>query len=137
MSLAGWIDFKEMSEPGLGALVALEGGRTIPFDIKRVYYLYKLAPHLRRGMHAHKSLKQVIICVAGQCRISLDNGKAREQVYLDNPSRGLVLEHVVWREMFDFSHDCVLLVLASELYDEADYIRNYDDFLAYYQSNDR
>ena len=114
-----------------GQLVALEEMRDIPFQIKRVYYMYDTKEGVRRGFHAHKKLKQVLICVKGQCKILLDDGKEKEVVLLDRPDKGLLIESHLWREMFDFSEDAVLMVLASELYDEADYIRNYDDFIAY------
>jgi dTDP-4-dehydrorhamnose 3,5-epimerase-like enzyme len=103
--------------------------RAVPFDIKRVYYIYHTEQGVSRGYHAHKQLKQVAICVAGKCRMVLDDGKTREEAWLDCPTKGLVIEDMVWREMHDFSKDCVLLVLATEHYDESDYIRDYSDFL--------
>ena len=131
MSLVKWIDFKSLGDER-GSLVAVEIGmeKAIPFDIKRVYYIYHTAQGVSRGFHAHKNLKQVAICVAGKCRMVLDNGQARQEAWLDSPTRGLLIEDMVWREMHDFTKDCVLLVLASEHYDESDYIRNYPDFLA-------
>ncbi|PDO90097.1 sugar 3,4-ketoisomerase [Kosakonia pseudosacchari] len=112
-----------------GSLVALESGNNIPFEIKRVYYLFNTGKGVKRGFHAHKLLKQVAIAVRGSCRFILDDGKERVNLLLDNPAQGLVIDSYVWREMVDFSEDCVLMVLADELYDESDYIRNYDDFL--------
>lgn len=112
-----------------GQLVALEEGNEIPFEIKRVYYIYDTLEGVRRGFHAHKNLKQVLVCVHGSCKILLDNGSERESVTLDKPYEGLYLENTIWREMYDFSSDAVLLVLASELYDESDYIRDYGEFL--------
>ena len=114
-----------------GQLIALEEFKEIPFSVKRVYYIYDTAPGVTRGFHAHKSLEQVLICIHGSCKIRLDNGRETAVVPLDEPSKGLYIGHDMWREMFDFSPDAVLLVLASELYDEADYIRNYDEFLKY------
>lgn len=130
MSLIKWIDLQRLGDER-GSLVALEMGRdrAVPFDIKRVYYIYHTEQNLSRGYHAHKNLKQVAICVAGKCRMVLDDGTTREDVWLDSPSKGLVIEDLIWREMHDFSKDCILLVLASEYYDESDYIRDYDDFL--------
>ncbi len=128
MSLVNWIDFQVLGDER-GSLVALEKDRNVPFDIRRVYYIYKTEQGVSRGYHAHRNLRQVAMCVAGSCRMVLDNGKAREEVVLDCPTRGLLIESMMWREMHDFSDDCVLLVLASELYDEADYIRDYDEFL--------
>ncbi len=114
-----------------GQLIAIEEFKDIPFDVKRVYYIYDTLEGVVRGHHAHKSLQQILICVHGSCKIKLDDGKEQEIVLLDKPNEGLYVSNVMWREMFDFSPDAVLLVLASEYYDEADYIRNYDDFLAY------
>jgi dTDP-4-dehydrorhamnose 3,5-epimerase-like enzyme len=112
-----------------GSLVALEEGKNIPFEIKRVYYMFKTKEGVRRGFHAHKKLKQVAIAVRGSCRFVLDDGVERIDVRLDNPAQGLVIESFMWREMCDFSDDCVLMVLADQLYDEADYVRSYDEFL--------
>ena len=114
-----------------GQLIALEENHNIPFDIKRVYYMYDTGAGVRRGYHAHKCLRQILICVHGSCKILLDNGFEKETVTLDDPREGLYLESNMWREMFDFSSDAVLMVLASEWYDESDYIRDYDAFLRY------
>ncbi len=113
-----------------GSLVSLEEGRNIPFEIKRVYYMFKTKEGVRRGFHAHKSLRQVAIAVRGSCRFVLDDGSERVELCLDNPAQGLVIESFMWREMYDFSDDCVLMVLADQLYDEADYVRSYEEFLA-------
>jgi dTDP-4-dehydrorhamnose 3,5-epimerase-like enzyme len=125
-----WIDFQSLGDER-GSLVAVEIGmdKAVPFDIKRIYYIYHTAENVGRGYHAHKKLKQVAVCLSGKCRMVLDDGTNREEVWLDCPTKGLVIEEVVWREMHDFSPDCVLLVLASEHYDEGDYIRNYEDFI--------
>jgi dTDP-4-dehydrorhamnose 3,5-epimerase-like enzyme len=94
-----------------------------------VYYIYDTQPGVRRGFHAHRELEQVLICVHGSCKIHLDNGTDTAEVLLDKPSEGLYISNDMWREMYDFSDGAVLLVLASEYYDERDYIRNYQDFL--------
>ncbi len=112
-----------------GSLIALEEGKNIPFQIKRVYYIYQTKENVRRGYHAHYSLKQLVIAVKGSCRFVLDNGKEKVEIFLDNPSQGLLIDSCVWREMYDFSDDCVLMVLADQLYDEKDYIRDYESFL--------
>ena len=114
-----------------GQLVALEECRDIPFEIKRVYYLYDTGENVTRGYHAHKNLKQILVCVKGSCKILLDNGKEKETVLLEKPYEGLYVTSNMWREMYDFSPDAVLLVLASELYNEDDYIRDYNEFLKY------
>ena len=111
-----------------GQLVALEELKNIPFDVKRVYYMWNTTEGVRRGFHAHKKLKQILIAIHGSCRIHLDNGNETEEVLLDKPYEGLYIEGLIWREMYDFSEDAVLMVLASEYYDESDYIRNYEEF---------
>ncbi|MEY8213985.1 MAG: FdtA/QdtA family cupin domain-containing protein [Colwellia sp.] len=130
MSLIELIDFPALGDKR-GELISLEIGqeKIIPFNIKRVYYIYSTAEGVSRGYHAHKDLKQVAICISGKCRMILDDGKHREEVWLDSPTKGLIIESMVWREMHDFSENCVLLVLASEHYDEADYIRDYQEFI--------
>ena len=114
-----------------GQLVALEEHKDIPFEIKRVYYIYDTIAGVTRGRHAHKNLKQILICVHGSCVIALDDGTERKEVLLNKPYEGLYISNDTWREMYDFTPDAVLLVLASEHYNEADYIRNYDDFLKF------
>ena len=112
-----------------GNLIAIESDQSIPFQIKRLYYIFGTQPGVARGFHAHYNLKQVAICVKGSCRMILDDGQHREEVWLDTPNKGLLIGDLIWREMHDFSDDCVLLVLASEQYDETDYIRDYDEFI--------
>lgn len=112
-----------------GSLISLEANKNVPFEIKRVYYIYGTKENIRRGFHAHKNLTQLIVVVNGSCWILLDDGEVRKEVFLNKPTSGLIVESRIWREMYDFSPDCVLVVLASDHYDESDYIRNYDDFL--------
>lgn len=119
-----------------GQLVAIEEMKDLPFDIKRVYYIYDTLTDVVRGHHAHKCLKQVLLCVHGSCKIHLDNGHETAEVLLDKPNEGLYIENDMWREMYDFTPDAVLLVLASEYYDEADYIRNYDEFKKFIASKE-
>lgn len=128
MSLIKLIDLPSHGDDR-GSLVSLEGCKTIPFDIKRVYYIFGTEQGISRGFHAHKQLQQVVVCVAGKCRMILDDGENRVSIWLDSPTKGLVIGDLVWREMHDFSSDCVLLVLASEYFDEGDYIRDYSIFL--------
>ncbi len=112
-----------------GSLIALEQHKDIPFDVKRVYYIFDTKADVRRGFHAHKHLEQVAVCIKGACTFKLDDGKSQQHIRLDTPSRGLYIGNSVWREMYDFTENCVLLVMASNLYDESDYIRNYNDFI--------
>ena len=118
-----------------GQLIALEEFKDIPFKIKRVYYMYDTGEGVTRGYHAHKNLEQILICIHGSCKILMDNGTEKQTVLLDKPSEGLLIENTIWREMYDFSSDAVLMVLASVIYDESDYIRSYDEFIQYVKGN--
>ncbi|WHP04863.1 MULTISPECIES: sugar 3,4-ketoisomerase [Acinetobacter] len=119
-----------------GSLVAIENLKNIPFEIKRIYYIFDTKKKVRRGFHAHKILKQVLICVSGSCQILLDDGKSKQTIFLNTPQEGLYIEGLVWREMFNFSIDCVLLVLADDVYNETDYIRDYENFKENVREND-
>ena len=127
MSLIKTIIFKSLGDER-GSLIALESNKSVPFDIKRVYYIFGTKEGVSRGFHAHRNLKQVAVCVTGSCRFVLDNGKQKEEVVLDDATKGILIEEFIWREMYDFSFDCVLMVMASEYYDESDYIRDYQNF---------
>lgn len=111
-----------------GKLIAIEGNEDIPFEVKRVYYIYDVDGDVRRGFHSHKNLEQVLICVHGSVKILLKTPKEEKTIVLDDPAKGLYIGSNVWREMYDFEDGAVLLVLASEHYDENDYIRDYDVF---------
>jgi len=114
---------------GDGFLVALEeASGVVPFHIKRIYYIFGVQKTLRRGFHAHKELKQLLICVSGECDVMLDDGMSQETIHIDSPSKGILIEQPLWREMFNFSEDCVLIVLASEHYEPDDYIWDYREF---------
>ena len=113
-----------------GSLIAIESGRDVPFAIARVYYVFGTTPGVNRGCHAHHKLRQLAIAVAGSCTMLLDDGQKRVAVRLDEPTQGLTMGPMIWREMTDFSPDCVLIVLADAVYDESDYMRDYNDFLA-------
>ena len=115
-----------------GSLVSLEANKNIPFDIKRVYYIFDTKNDVVRGKHAHKNLQQILIAVSGSCKVLVDNKKEKQIFDLDNPAKGLYIENNVWREMFEFSKDCVLLVLASEIYNKEDYIYNYEEYKSEY-----
>lgn len=130
MSLIKLVDLPSFGDER-GGLIAIESDQSIPFQIKRLYYIFGTQSGVARGFHAHHNLKQIAVCVKGSCRMILDDGQYREEVWLDAPNKGLIIGDLVWREMHDFSDDCVLLVLASEHYDEADYIRDYDEFVRF------
>ncbi|WP_417538247.1 sugar 3,4-ketoisomerase [Marinomonas sp.] len=112
-----------------GMLVALESMIDVPFDIKRIFYIYGTHPELYRGNHSHYKTKQYLIAVNGTCKVTLDDGENKITYDLNTPNCGLLQEPLVWGVMHDFSPDCVLLVLASEHYDDADYIRSYSEFI--------
>jgi dTDP-4-dehydrorhamnose 3,5-epimerase-like enzyme len=128
MSKYELINFKTLGD-NRGSLIAIEEEYNAPFDIKRVYYIFNTKKDIIRGYHAHINLKQIAIAVKGSCNFVVDNGKTRETIKLNNPNQGLLIEGLIWREMHNFSEDCVLVVLASERYDENDYIRDYQEFI--------
>lgn len=111
-----------------GQLIALENNKNIPFEIKRVYYLTQTQEGVARGFHAHKELMQVAVCISGRCLMKLDDGIVQEEVWLDSPTKAILIRKMIWHEMHYFSSDCVLLVMADEFYDEQDYIRSYSEF---------
>ena len=133
---ANIINFQTMGDTR-GALVSLEQFKNIPFEIKRVYYIFDTKQGVARGFHAHKNLQQVLICVKGSCKVKLDDGQVKEEYDLNQPNQGLLVGEMIWREMHDFSEDCVLMVLASEYYDEEDYIRDYTKFLNSHNENNQ
>lgn len=112
-----------------GKLVALESNRNLPFAIKRVYYIYDTLPDEERGFHAHKHLEQLVVAMDGACEFVLDDGQKRQSIWLNRPDVGLYIGKNMWREMRNFSYGCKLMILASDYYDESEYIRDYDEFL--------
>ena len=112
-----------------GHLVVVEGSRTIPFDIKRIFYIYGSEANVVRGQHANRKTEFVLINVAGTSKVKVKDGEGNEAIYcLNRPHTGIYLPTMVWKDMYDFSKDSVLLVLASEHYDNSEYIRDYDEF---------
>ncbi len=128
MNLIEWIELPNLGDHR-GSLVVAEANRNIPFSIQRLYYIFGAQPDVPRGFHAHKELQQIAFCIQGSCKILMNNGKEKQEVLIGQPNKGLFIPPMVWHEMHDFSEDCILLVLASDHYDESDYIRNYDQFL--------
>lgn len=123
------IDFEEKGDDR-GHLVICEGSQDIPFDIKRIFYIYGSDSSVVRGQHANKKTEFVLINVAGSSKVKVMNGKGNEIVFcLNRPHTGVYLPSMVWKEMYDFSEDSVLLCLASEHYDSEEYVRNYEDYL--------
>ncbi len=113
-----------------------ESGRQIPFDIKRVYYMVDSSPGLPRGFHTHKQLQQVFFCIRGKMRMVLDDGHHKEEIILDDPSWGVMLRPMVWHEMHDIDSETVMLILASDTYQESDYIRDYQSFIQAIKTKD-
>lgn len=112
-----------------GSLVSIEENADIPFAIKRVYYIWGTGAGVTRGLHAHRTLRQVLVCIHGSCKVLLDDGRERVSVLMDEVSRGILVDKMIWHEMYDFSPDCVLLALAGDFYDPGDYIRDYREFM--------
>lgn len=130
MSLINLIEFKTLGDDR-GSLISLEQNKNIPFEIKRIYYIFGTKENVSRGFHAHKKLRQLAVCVRGSCRFVMDSGTQKEEIILDSPDKGLVIDAMQWHEMHDFSEDCIIIVLANDYYDESDYIRNYENFRSF------
>jgi dTDP-4-dehydrorhamnose 3,5-epimerase-like enzyme len=115
-----------------GSISVAENFSHIPFAVKRVYYIYNLINQKAiRGKHAHKKLEQALFCISGSCEIGLDDGTNRQDITLDTPNTGVYLGVELWHTMKNFSNNCILLVLASDVYKKEDYIRDYDEFKKY------
>lgn len=126
--------FKDLGDER-GKLVVIEGGEAVPFDIKRVFYIYGSDSTVVRGQHANKKSEFVLINVAGKSKVKITDGKESMVVELDKPMMGVYLPPMIWKEMYDFSSDSVLLCLASTHYNSEEYIRDYDDFLKIMESD--
>ena len=112
-----------------GSLIALEENHNVPFDVKRVFYIYGTQEGVPRGQHSHYKTKQLLIAINGGCKVTLDDGNIKETYTLNKPNIGLFQDALIWGTMHDFSNDCVLMVLADTYYDETDYIRDYSKFM--------
>ena len=112
------------------SLCFAEADKHIPFKINRVYYIFNAPESEPRGLHAHRKLNQVLFCISGSITLVLDNGTVREEIFLSEPNQGVFIDRMIWREMKNFKPNTVLLVMASEYFDESDYIRDYKDFLS-------
>ena len=130
MSLGKIIELPRITDPR-GNLTVAEANKNIPFDIKRVYWLYDVPGGECRGGHAHKQIKEILIAVSGSFHVTLDNGKEKKTFLLNHPDQGLLIDTKTWRTLDDFSSGAVCVVLASDFYDENDYIYDYNDFLQY------
>ncbi|WP_028907729.1 sugar 3,4-ketoisomerase [Xylanibacter ruminicola] len=114
-----------------GNISVVQNGDTVPFDVKRVYYLYDVPGGESRGAHAHKDLYQLIVAASGSFRVTLDDGNVKRSFTLNRPYQGLYVKPGIWRDLDDFSSGAVCMVLASDVYKADDYIRDYDEFLAF------
>lgn len=119
-----------------GNLSVVENDVTLPFEVKRIYYLYDVPGGESRGSHAHKHLYQLMIAASGSFRVTLDDGIRKKEFFLNRPYQGLLIKPGIWRELDDFSSGAVCMVLASEIYREEDYIRDYNVFLRFRVTND-
>ncbi len=129
IQLAQMLEFPQHGDDR-GHLVVVEGIKDIPFDVKRIFYIYGSDKNIIRGQHANKKTEFVLINVVGSSKVKVNDGKGNEAVFtLNRPHTGIYLPKMIWKDMYDFSEDSVLLCLASEQYDSSEYIRNYDDFL--------
>lgn len=129
INMAQMLEFSQKGDER-GHMVVVEGKQDIPFDIKRIFYIYGSDANVVRGQHANRKSQFVLINVAGTSKVKVSDGKGNEVVYsLNRPHTGIYLPNMVWKDMYDFSADSVLLVLASEHYDNAEYIRDYDEFV--------
>lgn len=125
------LKLKRNGNPGIGYLSFFEAKKDIPFEIKRIYYIYNVPEDTKRGMHAHKELQQVLWCVHGKIEVILDDGKKKETYFLDSPEKALLVSKGHWRDMYWRKEGSVLCVAASDYYNEEDYIRSYEEFLEY------
>ncbi len=122
------IDLPKIADPR-GNLTFLEGSVHLPFDVKRVFYLYDVPTGASRGAHAHKKLEQFLICLSGSYDVEIDDGISKEVIHLNRPWKGLYIPPMIWAAETNFDPGSICLVLTSSLFDEADYYRNYDDFI--------
>lgn len=123
------LNFREQGDERGNLVIAEGNGQDIPFDIKRVFYMYGSDNQVVRGQHANKITQFVLINVSGTSKVRIDDGKEQRVIELNKPHMGLYIREMIWKDMYDFSPDSVLLVLASEHYDMEEYIRDYEDFL--------
>lgn len=127
------LDLNKHHSDRKGNLTVVQNGVTVPFDIKRVYYLYDVPGGESRGSHAHRELSQLIVAASGSFRVVLDDGHAKRAFVLNRPYQGLLVKPGIWRDLDDFSSGAVCMVLASEVYQPEDYIRDYDEFISFRQ----
>ena len=132
-----WLQLSAIKDGFDGTISVAETQRNIPFEIKRVYYIYNLVYHdnVLRGKHAHKKLQQALFCINGSCNVSLNDGTKKQVVELTEPNTGIYLGPCLWSTQYNFRNNCILLVFASDFFSEEDYIRDFNDFLLYCKSH--
>jgi hypothetical protein len=132
-----WLPILSIKDGYDGTLSVAEAQKNIPFEIKRVYYIYNLVHHdnVCRGRHAHKKLEQALFCINGSCCVTLNDGTHEQEIELNEPSRGIFIGPRVWSTLSDFRNNCILVVFASDFFTEKDYIRDFDEFLRYSKSH--
>ncbi len=136
MKIGKIIELEKIVDPR-GNLTVAQGDIDVPFDIKRVYWVYDVPAGEYRGGHAHRQCREVLVALSGSFHVTLDDGTQRETYLLNHPYQGLLIDTGIWRTLDDFSSGAVCLVLASELFEEADYIREYDEYMKYVADNDK
>jgi len=129
------INFKVMGDER-GSLIAFEENHNVPFDIKRVFYIYGTQEDVPRGQHSHHKTKQLLIAVNGGCKVTMNDGKNKKTYVLNKPNVGLFQDALVWGTMHDFTEDCILMVFADTYHEETDYIRDYEQFLEEVKKHD-
>lgn len=125
------IEFNKHHSDRKGNLTVVQNGETIPFDVKRVYYIYDVPGGAGRGSHAHRELSQLIVAASGSFTVTLDDGVCKRAFFLNRPYQGLYVKPGMWRELTDFSSGAVCMVLASDIYNKEDYIRDYQEFIKF------
>ena len=132
-----WLSIAAIKDGYDGTLSVAEASKTIPFEIKRVYYIYNLVHHdnVIRGKHAHKKLQQALFCINGSCSVSLNDGTGQQEIELTEPNKGIYVGPGVWSTISNFRNNCILLVFASDFFSEADYIRDFKEFLRFSKSH--
>lgn len=125
------LEFNQLGDER-GHLVVIEGNKDIPFEIKRLFYIYGTKDNVVRGKHANRKSKFILINLSGSCKINVDDGNNKEEIILDKAHQGVYLEEMVWKDMYDFSEDSILLVLSNEYYDKEEYINNYVEFKKFF-----
>lgn len=132
------MNYKEFNLKDLGdergGLIVLEEGSNAPFEVKRAFYIYDTKPSTPRGAHANKKSQFLLIVISGSCKVLLDDSKEKKIIELNRPNQALYINKMIWKEMYDFSYNAIMLVISNEKYNEEEYIRNYDDYIKFMEN---